>query len=117
MSPTLVFEDGAFRLAVGSPGGNAIIGYVSKVIIGVLDWGLTPQQAIELPNVVARGPVAAESARMDPALLETLKAMGHQFSGGRGGEGSGLHAILLTRDGKLVGGADSRREGRAEAIP
>jgi gamma-glutamyltranspeptidase / glutathione hydrolase len=117
MSPTLVFEDGAFRLAVGSPGGNSIIGYVSKVIVGVLDWGLTPQQAIELPNVVARGPVAAEASRMDPALVESLKAMGHQFSGGRGGEGSGLHAIQLTRDGRLVGGADSRREGRAVALP
>jgi gamma-glutamyltranspeptidase/glutathione hydrolase len=117
MSPTLVFEDGAFRLAVGSPGGNAIIGYVSKVIVGVLDWGLTPQQAIELPNVVARGPVVAEASRMDPALIDALKSMGHQFSGARGGEGSGLHAVLLTRDGRLVGGADSRREGRAVALP
>ena len=117
MSPTLVFEDGAFRLAVGSPGGHAIIGYVSKVIVGVLDWGLTPQQAIELPNVVARGPVVAEISRMDAALVDALKAMGHQFSGGRGGEGSGLHAVLLTPEGKLVGGADSRREGRAVAQP
>jgi gamma-glutamyltranspeptidase/glutathione hydrolase len=117
MSPTLVFEDGAFRLAVGSPGGNAIIGYVSKVIVGVLDWGLTPQQAIELPNVVARGPIAAETARMDPALVAALVAMGHQFGSGRGGEGSGLHAVLLGRDGRLVGGADSRREGAAVALP
>ncbi len=117
MSPTLVFEAGAFRLAVGSPGGNAIIGYVSKVIVGVLDWGLTPQQAIELPNVVARGPVVAEASRMDPSLVAALKAMGHTFSEGRGGEGSGLHAIMLGADGRLVGGADSRREGVAVALP
>jgi gamma-glutamyltranspeptidase/glutathione hydrolase len=116
MSPTIVFQDGAFRLAVGSPGGNAIIGYVSKAVVGVLDWGLTPQQAIELPNVVARGPVAVETSRMDPQLVQALAAMGHAFGGGRG-EGSGLHAILLGADGRLVGGADSRREGAAVALP
>ena len=119
MSPTLVFEDGRFRLAVGSPGGNAIIAYVSKAIVGMLDWGLSPQQAIDLPNVVARGEVvAAEPGRFDPALAAALQAMGHQFAGGRGGgEGSGLHAILATPDGRLVGGADSRREGVALALP
>jgi len=83
----------------------------------VLDWGLTPQQAIELPNVVARGPVVVEASRMDPALVAALKAMGHNFTEGRGGEGSGLHAVMLRPDGRLVGGADSRREGSAVALP
>jgi gamma-glutamyltranspeptidase/glutathione hydrolase len=115
MSPTIIFEDGAFRLAVGSPGGNSIIGYVAKTIVGVLDWGLTPQQAIDLPNVVARGAVAVERARMDPAILKQLQDMGHQIRDGRGAEGSGLHAVMVGPDGKLVGGADSRREGVARA--
>jgi gamma-glutamyltranspeptidase len=43
--------------------------------------------------------------------------MGHEFSGGRGGEGSGLHVVMLDSDGRLVGGADSRREGAAVALP
>ena len=116
MAPTLVFRDGTFRLAVGSPGGNAIIAYVAKAIVGVLDWGLSPQEAIELPNVIARGPVVAEAQRMDAGVVAALKAMGHNFrEGGRGGESSGLHAVMLTDDGKLVGGADSRREGYAKA--
>jgi len=55
---------------------------------------------------------------MDPALFETLKSMGHEFSSGRGmGEGSGLHAVMLAPDGRLVGGADPRREGAAVALP
>lgn len=112
MSPTIVFEDGGFRFAVGSPGGNAIIAYVAKAIVGTLDWGLTPQHAIDLPNVIARGPVVVEAARMDPAIVETLTRMGHRFAEGRG-EGSGLHAILLGSDGTLVGAADSRRDGVA----
>jgi gamma-glutamyltranspeptidase / glutathione hydrolase len=115
MSPTIAFEDGAFRMAVGSPGGNAIIGYVSKAVVGMLDWGLTPDDAVELPNVVARTAVVVEERRFDPAVLEQLKAMGHTFRAGRGAEGSGLHAIMVMPDGALAGGADSRREGVARA--
>lgn len=114
MSPTMVFRDGAFELAIGSPGGNAIIGYVSKALVGILDWGLTPQQAVDLPNVVARGQVVAEG-KLDPALREGLIAMGHQFREARGGEASGLHAIRVGPDGQLQGGADSRRDGVARA--
>ena len=41
MSPTIIFDkDGQFELAIGSPGGNAIIAYVTKAIIGVLDWDM-----------------------------------------------------------------------------
>jgi len=115
MSPTIVFENGGFRLAVGSPGGNAIIGYVAKAIVGTLDWHLTPQEAVDLPNVVARGPVAVEQARMDPAIVKRLKEMGHTFREGGGGEGSGLHAIQLDAHGRLVGAADPRRDGVARA--
>jgi gamma-glutamyltranspeptidase/glutathione hydrolase len=111
-----VFRDGAFELAVGSPGGNAIIAYVAKTLVGMLDWGLTPQQAVDLPNVIARGPVVVETARIDPAVVEALKGMGHVFRDGRG-EGSGLHAVRVTADGRLQGAADPRREGRAVAVP
>ena len=117
MSPTLVFRDGAFELAVGSPGGNSIIAYVSKAIVGMLDWNLSPQAAADLPNVIARGQVVAESS-LDPRILEALRAMGHDFrSGGRGGEGSGLHAVRVMPDGRLVGAADKRREGKATPLP
>ena len=116
MSPTLVFQDGGFRLAVGSPGGNAIIAYVSKAVVGMLDWRLTPQQAIELPNVIARGVVALEEQRFDPALRAQLVALGHSIREGRGAaENSGLHAVMLMPDGTLAGGADPRREGVARA--
>ncbi len=116
MSPTIVFENGGFRFAVGSPGGNAIIGYVAKAIVGTLDWHLPPQAAIDLPNIVARGPIAVEQARMDPAIVTRLKEMGHTFREGSGGEGSGLHAVLLDETGKLVGAADSRRDGVAKTL-
>jgi len=118
MSPTIVFRDGAFELAVGSPGGNAIIAYVSKAIVGMLDWNLTPQQAVDLPNVIARGPIVAEVSRADAKLLEELAKLGHVFRGGRNaGESSGLHAVRVLSDGRLAGAADPRREGKVVALP
>jgi gamma-glutamyltranspeptidase/glutathione hydrolase len=116
MAPTLVFEDGRFRMAVGSPGGNAIIAYVSKVLVGVLDWGLTPQQAIDLPNVIARSAVMPETSRMSPAMLDGLRGLGHGLREGRGAENSGLHAIWVDGNGALQGAADPRRDGVARSV-
>ena len=112
MSPTLVFQDGHFVLGVGSPGGNAIIAYVLKTLVAVLDWKMGPQEAIALANVVARGKVIVEQG-FDPAIRAGLVAMGQQITDSRAGEASGLHAIMLGADGRLVGGADPRREGIA----
>ena len=118
MSPTIVFRDGHFELAVGSPGGNAIIAYVSKALVGMLDWNLSPQQAVDLPNVIARAAPIAELSRIDPTIIEQLSAMGHAFRTNRSaGEGSGLHAVRVLADGRLAGAADTRREGRAVAVP
>lgn len=132
MSPTIVFgPDGKFLFTTGSPGGNSIIAYTAKTIIGVIDWGLTPQQAIELPNVIARnGRVSLEAKgikdeetnevqRTGPAaefgleesLVSAIEAKGHTVRRSRG-EISGLHIIYRQEDGALVGGADPRREGK-----
>ena len=52
MSPTLVFDkaSGELLMSGGSPGGAAIIHYTAKTLYGVFNWGLMPQQAINLPN-------------------------------------------------------------------
>lgn len=114
MAPTIVFKDRQFLLATGSPGGSSIIGYVLKTLVAMLDWGLSPQDAVALPNVVARGTPSVE-ASFDPALRAALTALGHRVSDARPGEGSGLHAIMVMPDGRLSGGADPRREGVAAA--
>ena len=117
MSPTIVFgPDGEFLFSTGSPGGNSIIAYTAKTIVGILDWGLTPQDAIELPNVIARGDtLRVEAARIDEALVPALEAKGHTVVQSKG-EISGLHIIYRNADGSLTGAADPRREGTAQAV-
>ncbi|MEL6258410.1 MAG: gamma-glutamyltransferase [Pseudomonadota bacterium] len=118
MSPTLVFDENDDLLMVtGSPGGNSIIAYVAKTLIAVLDWDHTAQEAVDLPNVIARGDrVGVEvSAEGGDQVAETLRDLGYSVSEGRG-ENSGLHVIVVREDG-LEGGADPRREGVAVAVP
>lgn len=111
MSPTIVFNaDGEFELATGSPGGASIIAYVSKTLVGMLDWGLTPQEAINLPNVVGRGDIIRIEDSFPAELADELRAMGFTLDANRT-ENSGLHIIRRLDDGSLVGGADPRREG------
>ncbi len=113
MSPTIVLDEtGAFVMATGSPGGNSIIAYTAKSLVGVLDWGLTPQDAAELPNVVARGPqvrIEAGHPRSEE-LAAALTARGFAVAE-PSRENSGIHTILRQADGTLVGAADPRREG------
>jgi gamma-glutamyltranspeptidase/glutathione hydrolase len=111
MAPTIVFKDGAPVLAIGSPGGSAIIGIVLKALIGWMDWGLDVQQAIDLPNILDRfGPVEIEQGTAAEDMAPALRAMG--FSTRLEEIPSGLHGIAIT-PGALSGGADPRREGVA----
>jgi gamma-glutamyltranspeptidase / glutathione hydrolase len=114
MSPMIVLDpQGRFVAAAGSSGGPAIIAYVLKVLIGVLDWQLPMQAAIALPNLVARGAgFGAEIDRFEPQLLGQLPALGFELRPGQFEE-SGLQGVRARADGTLEGGVDPRREGVA----
>ena len=114
MSPTLVFDDrGQLAMTGGSPGGALIIHYTAKTLHGVLQWGLSPQQAIDLPNFgTTGGPVVLEKGRFPAEVVEALKGRGHEVR--EQDMTSGLQAITRANAaGRTVwrGGADPRREG------
>ncbi len=112
MAPTLVFDrDGRLFLLVGSPGGHAIINYVAKALVGVLDWNLDIQESVSLPNFGSRnGPTDLEAGTVLESLAAPLRRMGHPVR--IRPETSGLHGIMRAPDG-WIGGADPRREGLA----
>jgi gamma-glutamyltranspeptidase/glutathione hydrolase len=117
MAPAIVLDrQGRFVAAVGSPGGPAILAYNLKALVALLDWKLPMQEAIALPNLVARGTTyGAEIAKFPPELAEALRARGVTLVSGAGAEGSGLHGVEATPQG-LRGGADPRREGVARGF-
>ena len=120
MAPTQVFRDGAFCLSIGTPGSYGILQTTPQMLLNVVEFGMSVQEAIEAPRVRAyRDRVVDVEGRIPAAVREGLGARGHQVNviedwswivgGGQG----------IRRDpesGALQGGADPRRDGYALAI-
>ena len=109
MAPTVVLRDGRPMLLLGSPGGSRIINYVAANLMRILDWGMTPQEAVDAGHVVNRNGASELEAGSDAeALAPALRAKGHEVS--VRDLNSGLHAVLIAEEG-MIGAADRRREG------
>ena len=110
MSPMMVFDKkGHLKMVLGSPGGSRIINYVAQTMIGVLDWDMNIQQAISMPKATNRNQsTTLEADTSIVALKSGLEKKGHNVN--VRALNSGLHGIVL-EDGRLIGGADPRREG------
>ncbi len=129
MAPTLVFAKAAdgkmgdFMMATGSPGGSAIIQFVSKTLVGVLDWGMNAQQATSMVNFGSSNSAttgvggehpninATNSGAADPLVIG-LRSLGHTVN--VAAQSSGTGTIVKTQvsgSPAYVGGADPRREG------
>ncbi|WP_197376871.1 gamma-glutamyltransferase family protein [Mycolicibacterium baixiangningiae] len=127
MAPTLVFDTaagppgtrGPLYAVLGSPGGAVIIQFVVKTVVGMLDWGLDPQQAVGMvdfgsdntpeTNVGGEHPnVDVANNGDDDPLVTGLRKLGHRVD--LADQSSGLSAIVRDQPG-WIGGADPRREG------
>ena len=118
MAPVIVLDASRRPVAaLGSPGGSSILAYNAKALVGLLAWKLPLQQAIDLPNVIARGDeYYGEVAKLPPGVAEALAARGVAVKSGRGEE-SGLQGLVIHADGSASGAADPRREGIWKALP
>lgn len=112
MAPTLVFgERGALEHVLGSPGGPAIINYVARALVGVIDWKMGLSEAFALPHYGSRNRATElEKGSALEKLAPSLQAMGHavsltEFT-------SGYTGITVTPAG-FSGAVDPRREGTA----
>ena len=110
MSPTIVYgPDGKVVLAVGSAGGKRIIMHVTKVLIGVLDWGLDAKAAMELPNLFyGKNGVLIENNAAGQVIAAKMKPFGYSFTATS--LGSKLNAVERTGAG-WRGAADPRGPG------
>ncbi|WP_265276545.1 gamma-glutamyltransferase [Nostoc sp. KVJ3] len=112
MTPTIVTENGHFRMAAGAPGGSTIITQVLQIILNVLEYNMDVGAAISVPRIHHQwlpDELRVESWGLDALTMEDLRHRGHKIKEttpwGNG------NAIALTSDGTLEGAADPRGEG------
>jgi gamma-glutamyltranspeptidase/glutathione hydrolase len=111
MSPTIVFDEGAPVLAVGSPGGSMIITTVLQTLLNRLDFGMPLLDAVAAPRASQRNTVAVSA---EPAFNEDpLEALGHTFVDVA--EIGAVTAIEQRDDGQLVAVAEPVRRGGGDA--
>ncbi|MDP3083408.1 MAG: gamma-glutamyltransferase, partial [Rubrivivax sp.] len=134
MAPTIVFQKAAgggrgdVRMATRSPGGAAIIQFVVKAVVGVLDWGLDAQQATAMMNFGSSNSVTTGLGGEHPnlnvtdsgsndALVTGLRALGHTVS--VAAQSSGVSTIVLGKssDGKLQSCPTRYEPGAGRDIP
>ena len=136
LAPTIVFRgNGSERrpiLAVGAAGNQWITSAVYQTLVGVVDFGLGPQQALELPRFIPSGggrgagpgPGTGRQLTVDiedgfsPDVMKQLQAMGYEFNriSVRGELRMGYGAAVVIGNGVVTAGADPSRAGTAGAI-
>lgn len=117
MTPTIVLQEGEFRLAVGAPGGSTIITTVLQAILNVLVYDLDAGAAIAAPRLHHQWlpeTLRLERWGFDQLTLDDLESRGHKLEQ-RSGWGNG-NLIQARPDGMLEGAADPRGEGSAQGF-
>ncbi|MGZ5672597.1 MAG: gamma-glutamyltransferase, partial [Burkholderiales bacterium] len=110
MVPTMLLKDGKPVLIAGAPGGSVIISATLQAILNVIDFGMSPVEAVTVPRIHCEGKgIQAEATIQGPVVAE-LRAMGHRV----------VHSphsfepmmsrahVISTLGGKMRGGADPR---------
>jgi gamma-glutamyltranspeptidase/glutathione hydrolase len=80
MTPLLVMRDGRLLLAGGSPGGSRIITIMLQVIMNVLDYGMSLQEAVDAGRIHHQwlpDTVYAEPFALSPDTQQILRTMGY----------------------------------------
>jgi len=110
MTPTMVTKNGKLLLITGSPGGRTIINTVFTIVFGVVEYGLTGRQAVDLPRLNHQWLPDTAQIERDGAPSEevftALTAMGHTIRPGtRQGD---AESIWIAPDGTPYGVNDKR---------
>ncbi|MDF5711244.1 MAG: gamma-glutamyltransferase [Nostoc sp. S4] len=117
MTPTIVTENGHFRMAAGAPGGSTIITQVLQLILNVLEYNMDVGAAVSVPRIHHQwlpDELRVESWGLDALTLQDLRRRGHKIiETAPWGNGN---AIAVTADGTLEGAADPRGEGSPRGL-
>ena len=121
LSPTMVTKNGKLELIMSTPGGDNQDQALLQVLLNMLDFGMTPQEAVEAPRFQTEhfyssfaghefvpGKLNLEG-RIPRATAEALEALGHRITMAGDWSNGSAPTVIWVHDGVLNGGADPRR--------
>ncbi len=121
LSPTIVTRNGEFYMELSTPGGDNQDQALLQTLLNIIDFGMTPQEAVESPRFQTEAfytsfdfhefsPGAVDlEGRFPRDTIQRLTALGHRVQvGGEWSNGS-APVVILKKDGVLNGAADPRR--------
>ncbi len=116
MTPTIVTKNGKLFLVLGSPGGPTIITTVANILMGVVDYGMNIQEAVNAPRFHHQwlpDEIRIERMGISPDTIEALEQKGHTVK--KNGYWGDAECIMVDpRTGERLGATDYRNDGRAE---
>jgi gamma-glutamyltranspeptidase/glutathione hydrolase len=117
LSPTIVFKGERPFLVLGAPGATYITMGILQVMLNVIDFGMSAQEAVSAPRFSATSDTIEVSNRILRRTERDLRAQGyatrrypHAY------KFAWVHAIRVGDDGRLDGGADPATDGMAMAV-
>jgi gamma-glutamyltranspeptidase/glutathione hydrolase len=116
MTPTIVMKDGKLFLVLGSPGGPTIITTVANVLMGVVDYGLNIQEAVNAPrfhNQWVPDQIKTESIGFSPDTIRLLEKMEYKIDADREFWGDAECIAIDLKTGERLGASDGRNDGKA----
>jgi gamma-glutamyltranspeptidase / glutathione hydrolase len=114
MTPTIVLKDSKLFLVLGSPGGPTIITTVANILIGVIDFSLDIQEAVNAPrfhNQWLPDEILVED-RLSPDTISILRSKGHKLKFEHFW-GDGECIMIDSKTGERLGASDGRNNGKA----
>jgi len=121
LSPTLVTKDGEFYMELSTPGGDNQDQALLQVLLNIIDFGMTPQEAVESPRFQTEhfytsfdfheftpGLVSLEG-RLSRDTIQRMIALGHRVQVGGEWSNTSAPVVIQKKDGVLNGAADPRR--------
>src|SRR5208283_3469138 len=116
MTPTIVLKNGKLFLVLGSPGGSTIITTVANVLMGVVDYGLNIQEAVNAPRFHDQwmpDEIKMEKIGFSPDTIHILEHMGHKIDVSERFWGDAECVAVDEQTGERLGASDGRNNGKA----
>ena len=115
MTPTIVVKDNKPYLILGSPGGGRIISTVANILMGVIDYGLHIQEAVNAPRFHHQwlpDEIRMERTGFSADTIRLLEQRGHKVVFSEAWS-DGECIMVDPKTGERLGASDARNEGKA----